>query len=270
MSNVISVNETKTPAGRGGGRGPLTLALDTATAARSVALVRGASVLAALARAPREAAASTVLLDIDEALRAAGTELREVELFAAATGPGSFTGIRAGLATLKALAAAAGRPAVGVPTLEAVAHAARPAARLLALLPAGRGELFAQLLSAPAAGTVTRLGPAEHIAPAALLEKAAALGGGLKWACWCAPEFAAGVSGAGRAAGLSVRVSEAVSEEAAGGEWLITEACGALAVAVASLALLRVDDAAGPGGLSPLYVRPSDAELKEECRAPSL
>jgi tRNA threonylcarbamoyladenosine biosynthesis protein TsaB len=271
MSNDISVNG-KCTGDDDGGRAvdwPLTLALDTATAARSVALVVGRRVLAERTRTSREVGASTVLLDVDETLREAGARLEDVELFAAATGPGSFTGIRAGLATLKALAAATGKPAVGVPTLEALAHSARPAEHLYALLPAGRGELFAQLFSAPAEGPVRGVGPAEHVAPAILLARAAKLGGGLKWACGCAPEFASEVLRAGEEAGLSARRGAGGREDAAAGEWLVTEVCGGLAVAVASLARLG-GVAAGAERLRPLYVRPSDAELKDVCRAPSL
>ncbi|HZI17239.1 MAG TPA: tRNA (adenosine(37)-N6)-threonylcarbamoyltransferase complex dimerization subunit type 1 TsaB [Pyrinomonadaceae bacterium] len=263
MSNDISVNEAGTAGA--GGRAPLTLALDTATPDRSAALVRGARVLAARTRVRGEAGASTVLLDVDEVLREAGARLEDVELFAAATGPGSFTGIRAGLATLMALARAKKRQAVGVPTLEALAHAARPAERLYAVLPAGRGELFAQLLSAPVEGGVEPLGPAGHVAPAELLRRAEALGGGLKWACGCAPEFAAQLLPAARAAGLEARAAEGAAVEAGAGEWLVVEACGGLAVAVAALAVERVNAVGAAGAaetLRPLYVRPSDAELK--------
>jgi len=268
MSNETSQGRAGDEAGGGG---PLTLALDTATANRSVAVVRGAQVLALRRREGREAGASSVLLDVDEALREAGARLEDVGLFAAAKGPGSFTGIRAGLATLKALAKATGRPAVGVQTLEALAHQARPGRRLVALLPAGRGELFAQFLRAPAEGPVEAEGPPEHLSPAALLSRGLAAGGGLKWVAGCAQEFAAELARAAAAGGLRVRAAADASEEADGGEWLITEACGGLAVAVASLARLQAPDAgSGHGGLRPLYVRASDAELKEECRAPSL
>ena len=71
---------------------------------------------------------------------------------AVGTGPGSFTGLRIGIATARALAAALGTPAVGVGTLDALALGMREAAGgqrdLLAALDARRGELFAALYGA--------------------------------------------------------------------------------------------------------------------------
>src|SRR5687767_6109027 len=119
--------------------GPLLLSLDTATEERSAAVFRGAVRLALRSNELRAGGAAGVLGDVDGVLREARVSLREIELFAACTGPGSFTGLRSGLATIKALSRTLRKPAVGVPTLHAVAHGARPAGRLYALLPAGRG-----------------------------------------------------------------------------------------------------------------------------------
>ncbi len=69
--------------------------------------------------------------------------LDAIDLFAAATGPGSFTGIRVGLAAAKALAEANARPLVGVSSLRALAGAGEGLASRAALLDARRGELFA-------------------------------------------------------------------------------------------------------------------------------
>jgi tRNA threonylcarbamoyladenosine biosynthesis protein TsaB len=63
--------------------------------------------------------------------------------FAVATGPGSFTGLRVGLAAIKALAEALRKPIAGVSLLEAVASATSENVRVLALMDAGRGEAFA-------------------------------------------------------------------------------------------------------------------------------
>jgi len=70
--------------------------------------------------------------------------LADIELYAAASGPGSFTGVRVGLAAVKGLAEVAGKPAVGVSSL--VALAAWGSAELRApLIDAKRGEVFAAL-----------------------------------------------------------------------------------------------------------------------------
>ncbi|PYS76242.1 MAG: tRNA (adenosine(37)-N6)-threonylcarbamoyltransferase complex dimerization subunit type 1 TsaB [Acidobacteria bacterium] len=133
--------------------GLLTLSVERATQMRSAAVARGGRPFALRQSEPREGlAAAGVLEDIDRALAEACVRLEDVELFAAANGPGSFTGLRSGLATLKALAVTLGKPLVGVPTLHALAHAARPAERLLALIPAGRGEVFAQTPTCHARG----------------------------------------------------------------------------------------------------------------------
>ena len=63
--------------------------------------------------------------------------------FAVATGPGSFTGLRVGLAAIKALAEVLQQPIGGVSLLEAVASASSVTGRVLALMDAGRGEVFA-------------------------------------------------------------------------------------------------------------------------------
>ncbi|MGH9903089.1 MAG: tRNA (adenosine(37)-N6)-threonylcarbamoyltransferase complex dimerization subunit type 1 TsaB, partial [Pyrinomonadaceae bacterium] len=120
------------------------LSVDTATPIRSIAVARGARTLAVV-RGEGNTHSASALGEIDAALRAARAELSEVDLFAVASGPGSFTGLRAGLATVMAFATTLARPAVGVPTLHAVAHAAGAGERVLALIPAGRGEVFAQL-----------------------------------------------------------------------------------------------------------------------------
>ena len=91
-----------------------------------------------------------------------------IELFAVTTGPGSFTGLRSGLATIKAFAATLNRPVVGVPTLHAVAFACGTAGRVLASLPAGRGEVFAQLLSTESGNVLKELSEPFHLSPQAL------------------------------------------------------------------------------------------------------
>lgn len=63
--------------------------------------------------------------------------------FAVVSGPGSFTGVRVGLAAIKALAEVLGKPIAAVSLLEAVAVSSGSQGRLIALLDAGRGEVYA-------------------------------------------------------------------------------------------------------------------------------
>ncbi|HEU4596138.1 MAG TPA: tRNA (adenosine(37)-N6)-threonylcarbamoyltransferase complex dimerization subunit type 1 TsaB [Pyrinomonadaceae bacterium] len=248
--------------------GPLLLCVDTATEERSAAVFRGRTQLALRANDLRAGGASGVLRDVDEVLRAAGVSLREIELFAACTGPGSFTGLRSGLATVKALSRTLRRPAVGVPTLHAVAHGARPSRRLYALLPAGRGEVFAQLLSVGEEGEVSELEEPLHLPPARLLERAKASGGGLKWAGSGALKYLGLIEEAAKQAGFSFVKDVEERAEPRADEWTFAHTPSVLAPSVAALALssFRGGAHAGVEQLRAIYVRPSDAELNEQCQ----
>jgi tRNA threonylcarbamoyladenosine biosynthesis protein TsaB len=161
---------------------PLTLCVDTATDARSVAVARGARVVALVREASAQGRTSALLEEIDGALREAGVALGRIDLYAVATGPGSFTGLRAGLATIKAFASINARPVAAVPTLHAVALSAGESARTLAMMPAGRGEVFAQTLRVERGGRIVELDRAAHVSPSSLLRQAAARTGPLKFA----------------------------------------------------------------------------------------
>jgi tRNA A37 threonylcarbamoyladenosine modification protein TsaB len=91
----------------------LTLAFDTATSVATSALVRDGEVLA-----ERASTAVRVLADAEELLERAGAEPRELSRLVAGTGPGSFTGVRIGLAAARALAFALDLPLAGVSTLD--------------------------------------------------------------------------------------------------------------------------------------------------------
>jgi tRNA threonylcarbamoyladenosine biosynthesis protein TsaB len=120
------------------------LALETATSPGSVALLHGGGI--ALERElPRGlATAETLLPAVDALLGEAGVAIAEVAGFAVSIGPGSFTGLRIGVATLKGLAFGAPRPVAAVPTLAALALRAQPGAGpVIALLDARRGEVYA-------------------------------------------------------------------------------------------------------------------------------
>lgn len=93
---------------------------------------------------------------IAEVMREAGWRWSEVELLAVTLGPGTFTGIRVGLAAARGLALATGRPCLGVSTQEAMAAAVGPGRALLCVVAGRHGTLYAQ----PFAASGAPLGPA--------------------------------------------------------------------------------------------------------------
>lgn len=123
---------------------PLLLALETATRVMSVALLDGERVVAEISSDDARVHSERLLPAIDRLLELAGTRLDAVGAFAISIGPGSFTGLRIGLATLKALAFDELRPVAAVPTLAALCAAAAGApGPVAALLDARRGEVYA-------------------------------------------------------------------------------------------------------------------------------
>jgi tRNA threonylcarbamoyladenosine biosynthesis protein TsaB len=97
----------------------LILAFDTATDVATSALVDDGEVLG-----ERVSRAQTLLEDVDALLRQGGARPASVEALAVGIGPGSFTGVRVGLATARGLALALGIPVAGVSTLDALAAGA--------------------------------------------------------------------------------------------------------------------------------------------------
>ena len=95
----------------------LVLAIESATAAPAVALLEGGRTLALRCAPAGASAAGWLLPAVTAVLADAGLSLGRVGLFAVAIGPGSFTGLRVGLATVKGLAFGGTVPAAPVPTL---------------------------------------------------------------------------------------------------------------------------------------------------------
>jgi tRNA threonylcarbamoyladenosine biosynthesis protein TsaB len=120
----------------------LTLAFDTATGVATSALVRDGEVLG-----ERASRAVRVLADAEELLEQAGAEPRELSRLVVGTGPGSFTGVRMGLAAARGLAFALDLRLAGVSTLEALAAGAPGA---LPVVDAGRREVFTLVDGNPA------------------------------------------------------------------------------------------------------------------------
>ena len=239
------------------GSSPLLLAIETAGSGCSAAILRGSETLALECRALRHGHAEVLMPMVDRVARAAGIEPGELELVAAATGPGGFTGIRAGLAAAQGIALAAGARLVGVTSFAAVAAAARArspgcqtvghggARALLVALDSRRADLYIQLFSEDCA---TPLAEPAAILPDRLAPYVAGLTGGASLViAGDRAELAAATLGRDRPVGI---IPDSAPD----------------ALGVAAAAIFGLDAGASPGvaanaPVRPLYLRPPDVTL---------
>lgn len=238
---------------------PLILSIETATRAGSVALVRGREILGSASGDPAASHSTDLIQTVADILQSAGSKLSDVGLFAVAVGPGSFTGLRIGLATIKSFAVCTGGSCAGVSTLAAIAHAAGASENTVALLPAGRGELFAQSFSV-GEGQVRELDAAAHLSPRGIFEKYGEARR-IKWAGDGAHQQEEVLREWAR-----VQDYEFNGEDAGATEWSLAPAVGKLAVSIAALALnaYHSGNTVSPNELQAVYVRASDAEINEK------
>ena len=119
------------------------LAVDSSSKDASVALLRDDQLVVLVAPRSDEQHAVALFRHIQAALREAGIELKDIDAYAVANGPGAFTGLRIGLALVKALAEVHARPVVPVSVLEAVCASANADGCLVPVVNAYRGQVFA-------------------------------------------------------------------------------------------------------------------------------
>ena len=120
------------------------LALDTTSEYGSLALRSGGELIVETAVHSAEGFAHLIFGEIEKLLVGAAIRLEQIDCFAAASGPGSFTGVRVGLAAVKGLAEALGQPAVGVSNLQALSSFGHAPLRAV-VLDARRGDVYAGL-----------------------------------------------------------------------------------------------------------------------------
>src|ERR1043166_9641731 len=237
----------------------LILGIDTATTAASAALVEESRIVREAtggaggngAGAARGNHAAILLPLIDDLLREANIALSDVGAFAVALGPGSFTGLRIGLATVKGLVYGSNAPVIGVPTLHAVAARVDDHEGFVCpFLDAREEEVYAALFRREGS-RLERVSDDVVAAPVAVLDAARRRIGSAR--CLFI--------------GDAIVTYEAIVKQALGAQALSTLGAGypSTAAAVARIAeekLRRGDyDAVGP--LTPIYLRPSEAELKK-------
>lgn len=228
-----------------GPRRPVILALDSAGSGCSVAVAAGDAVLSADRAAGLHGQAETLFPMVDRAMRQAGLSPATLDIVAVTVGPGSFTGIRAGLAAARGIALATGARLAGVTSFAAVAAGlgqteGPKASVLLVALESRREDLYVQLFDC-------FCGPVG--APAAVMP--VALGGVVDAAIGSAPLLLAGDAAHRAALVLSGRPGTTIVENT------VPEAVGALRAATR-----RLPQLGAPGDTArPLYLRPPDVTL---------
>jgi tRNA threonylcarbamoyladenosine biosynthesis protein TsaB len=223
------------------------LALDTTTKSGSTAVVHDGMVRVERAGDPSITYGERLPAELSTILAEAATRIEDVDLYAVAAGPGSFTGMRVGIATIQGLAMASGKRVVAVSALEALARAGLNAARPIATwMDAQRAEVFAALYAADGRDLLI---PAVAAAPAVVLDEWGAAATSL-------PPIFIG-DGAVRHAGLvRTRLGPDVD--------IVTPP--ALAGLIGQIAAEQPERADLPHAIVPIYVRKSDAELARARR----
>jgi tRNA threonylcarbamoyladenosine biosynthesis protein TsaB len=119
------------------------LAVDTATISCSVAVIDNTAVCAELTTCKKQTHSKHLMASIDSVLESADCRTGDLDGFAVTIGPGSFTGLRIGMATIKGLASAVDKPVVGISSLEALAWQCSAHTRLICpLLDARKAEVY--------------------------------------------------------------------------------------------------------------------------------
>jgi len=223
------------------------LAVDTTGAHGSVAIVAEGELEGLIGiRETRPKHAESLLPTLDQLLRLLGLGLEEIDGFAVAVGPGSFTGLRIGIAAVEGLSFATGKPAAGVSALEATAFRFRHVDGLVvALIEAYRGEIYGAAYRALTGRLHLEVEPSCTSA-STFLESL--------------PEPPTLVAGTGL-----LRHREEVEIHAP--DAFLADSSFFIGEEVARLggAKLEAGDAAPLGSLAPLYIRPAEAERR---RAP--
>ena len=148
------------------------LGVDTSTSCGSLGIIDDDAVVAEYALLRDETHSTRLVPAIQALLKEARLDLNKIDGMAVSLGPGSFTGLRVGLSAVKGLALAAERPVVGVPTLDALAFNLPFTPYVICpLVDARKGEVYTALYKDGEGGRVEQLTPYQVVAPLDLLEK---------------------------------------------------------------------------------------------------
>ena len=224
------------------------LALDTTTPAGSCALAVDGVVVREEASDVSLPPATRLPLDLMTLLEHSGITLGAVDIFAVVTGPGSFTGLRIGIAAMQGLAFAAGKPLIGVSGLDALARVADPQAagrQIATWVDAWRGEVYAALYVGGAEIETPVVAKPQTILERLAQQPTLFIGDGAR------------------------TYQELIQQRMGSSGTLAVHAAPLLAGTIAIIATEAAAQgvATPPHAIRPLYVRRTDAELARDSRA---
>lgn len=219
------------------------LAVDTSSEWGSVCIAEGGTILGEIRLRRSVQHSDRLFRSVDFLLKSVPFGLADIDLFVAARGPGSFTGLRIGLAAMEAFAAAQGKRGAGISTLEALAWKCGITERWIApVIDARRGEVYGAVYCLDSYGALVEVRPPAVMSPD-------------RWFA-SLPESEIVFCGDG-----AQRYQDLLTHP----NWYLNEVDPYLAAALVELAVLP-----NSGPLSPLYVRRTEAEINRERRYESL
>ncbi len=228
------------------------LSVDTSTPICAVGVVNEDGVLAESVDASGQTHARHLMGMIDSTIAVSGLSIQEIDGFAVITGPGTFTGLRIGISTIKGLAFALSRPVVGITSLEALAaQADLPTKFICPVMDARRSEVYYGLYVSEQ-GELTQVGMHRVGLPLVLAKN-------IRESC----QFI----------GNGARLYQETFESALGKLSQFSKTCWDTihAETIARLALkqFQKNEAQNLHAVSPYYIRRSDAEIYTGNRKPS-
>lgn len=244
-------------AGRYEGR--IVLAADTSTSRCDLVIAAEGAVLSLVSGDAGVPHSRTFFDNLNLALGLAGVDVDRIDIFAAVTGPGSFTGLRVGLAAIGGLADTCRKPAIGIDRFDLTALTAGVAGRILVLLDAGRSEIFAGLRNVDTEANVIASGTDTVGPPSVILPEILRAG---------APDMIIGSGLRSSREVLTDLLSSIPHREIDrpdprfDGLQLVSAPFGSVSAELLAGHALRLDRAGAAPPLKAAYIRPSDAEIK--------
>ncbi|SDM02915.1 tRNA threonylcarbamoyladenosine biosynthesis protein TsaB [Geoalkalibacter ferrihydriticus] len=227
------------------------LAIDTASSAGSIALCRDEKLCGEILFNVHSTHSERLMVGVRQVLADTGTALESVDAFVVVHGPGSFTGLRVGMATAKGLAMATGRPLIGVSSLQTLAmNVAETEYPVCALLDARKKEVYAGLFRMRRMHPVP-LASERVIAPADLVRQIKE------------PMLFVGEG----AVVYRSLIEDHLGVQAHFAPWVLNSPRASLA-ALLALERLRLGETQTPLTLIPAYIRPSEAEITWALKHP--